>query len=268
MVLVNGKAVQTLSVHDRGLLYGDGLFETLAVRGGRPLQWSRHLARLKRGCARLGIEAPDAECLLEETLRVAAGARRAVVKIVVTRGAGARGYRPGGGPATRIVTAHPSPEHPPAYRRDGVAVRWCATRLGLNPALAGLKHLNRLEQVLARAEWDDPDIAEGLMQDPDGNVIEGTMSNLFAALSGELVTPDLSRCGVAGVMRERVLECAAALAIPCRIRVLGPAELETAREIFLCNSLIGIWSVRRLGERNVPRGPLAARLAAALAEEV
>lgn len=264
-VLINGAPAATLSVHDRGLLYGDGLFETLAVSGGRPLHWPRHLARLQRGCARLGIPAPDSTRLWEEALRVAGGAMRAVVKILVTRGQGARGYRPVSGPATRIVSLHPAPEYPAAHGSAGVAVRWCSTRLGLNPALAGLKHLNRLEQVMARAEWDDPDIAEGLMLDTEGHVIEGTMTNLFAVLGATLVTPDLSSCGVCGITRERILEHARELGIPTRVGVLTPAELAEASEVFLCNSLIGLWPVRSLAGRTLPGGGFAPRLATALA---
>lgn len=266
-VLVNGVPGSAVGADDRGLLYGDGLFETLAVRAGRPLHWERHRARLERGCRRLAIACPDAGVLRAEVERVAGRCARGVVKIVVTRGPGPRGYRPAGGTPTRIVSAHAPPSYPPARARDGVAVRWCATRLGRNPALAGIKHLNRLEQVLAQAERDEPEIAEGLMQDDGGAVIEGTMSNLFAVFDGVLVTPDLSECGVAGITRERILEHAGTLGVPVQVRRIPAAALEAAQELFVCNTLIGIWPIRRLADREFHAGPLARRLAQALGEE-
>ncbi len=266
-VLVNGVPGSGVGADDRGLLYGDGLFETLAVRAGRPLHWERHRARLERGCRRLAIACPDAGVLRAEVEHVAGPFARGVVKVVLTRGPGPRGYRPAAGAPTRIVSAHSPPSYPPARASEGVAVRWCATRLGRNPALAGLKHLNRLEQVLARAEWDEPEIAEGLMQDDGGAVIEGTMSNLFAVFDGVLVTPDLSECGVAGITRERILEHAGALGIAAQVRRIPAEALEAAQELFLCNTLIGIWPVRRLADREFRVGPLVRRLAQALSEE-
>lgn len=125
--------------------------------------------------------------------------------------------------------------------------RICLTRLGQNTALAGIKHLNRLEQVLARREWGDPDIREGLLLDAEGNVVEGTMSNLFAIQGSTLVTPDLTRCGVAGIMRTVVLEQAAGLGLGVSVQPLPLAEVEQADELFLTNSLIGVWPVIGLG---------------------
>ena len=257
MVLVNGQAQDHIAVADRGLHYGDGLFETIAVNGGQPRLWERHCRRLSTGCQRLGIAQPDPEMMFEEACRVCAGIDRGIMKIILTRGAGGRGYRPPqSGQATRIMAMYPWPAYPEANWRQGVAVRVCATRLGRNPALAGMKHLNRLEQVLARSEWDDPHIAEGLMLDDDGHVIAATMSNLFIVTAQGLLTPVLAACGVAGVMRGVVLDLAAELDIAREETPLRLEDLHRADEVFLTNALIGIWPVSRIEQRNYSVGSL------------
>jgi 4-amino-4-deoxychorismate lyase len=260
-VLINGEPATQLSVLDRGFQYGDGLFETIAVSDGRPCLWDRHLNRLQLGCQRLAIPFPDPDLLLDEALQACAGEARSVLKIMLTRGEGGRGYRPAAHPEpNRIVYCTPWPEHPPKASEEGIVARICETRLGQDETLAGIKHLNRLPQIMARKEWDDPAITEGLMLDRDGYVIEGTISNLFLVRDGELITPDLSRCGVAGVMRELVLDSAARLGIPSRIRQIHVDELQQAEALFLTNSLIGIWPIRQLGEQNYRIDALDVRL--------
>lgn len=246
---------------DRGLLYGDGLFETLCVREGRIRLLERHLQRLESSCERLGIALPPIDALRAELLSAAQTQGDGILKLIVTRGAGGRGYRPA--PAmqpTLRLTRHALPEYPAAWRQDGIQVRWCETRLGRNPALAGMKHLNRLEQVLARREWDDPAIVEGLMRDSEGNVVEGTMSNLFCVIAGELLTPRLDACGVAGVMRAWLLDTAAARGIQVRETDLSPAAVEAADELLVCNSVVGIWPVAGLANTRFPVGPVTRQL--------
>jgi len=263
--LVNGKAGVSLPVADRGLQYGDGLFETLALRNGEPLLWDRHVQRLGEGCRRLGLPVPEAGLLREEVTRIAGTEARAVAKIILTRGTAGRGYRAdAAGSATRIVQRLPWPGYPVAAGKEGVAVRWCETQLARQPRLAGMKHLNRLEQVLARAEWQD-DYAEGLMRDTDGLVIEGTKTNLFLVRDdGTVVTPDLSQSGVAGVMRAQVLDSAAALGMRCIIQAVTADMVESAQELFLTNSLIGIWPIRRIDARHYVVGQISQALQAAL----
>jgi 4-amino-4-deoxychorismate lyase len=257
MMLVNGQAQDHIAVADRGLHYGDGLFETIAVKGGQPRLWERHWRRLSTGCRRLGIAQPDPEMLREEARRVSLDVDRGVLKIILTRGAGGRGYRPPHTEqATRIMATYPWPAYPEANWQQGVAVRICTTRLGRNPALAGMKHLNRLEQVLARSEWREPHIAEGLMLDDDGHVIAGTMSNLFIVAAQGLLTPVLAACGVAGVMRSVILDLAAELGIAWQEAPLRLEDLHRADEVFLTNALIGIWPVGRIEQRNYSIGSL------------
>lgn len=266
-MLIDGKDSDQIAADDRGLLYGDGLFETLAVRDGIPQLWDRHMARLTGDCARLGITPPAQELLRCEADRLCAGHARAVLKIIVTRGSGGRGYRPAAQALPRrILSLHSWPDYPAHCWQQGVDVRLCDLRLGSNPRLAGIKHLNRLEQVLARSEWDDAAVAEGLMLDGAGNLIEGTMSNLFLVRDGYLHTPALETCGVAGVMRAHVLALAAQAAIPCVVQPLSLADAAAADEMFLCNSLIGIWPVRRFQGREWIPGPLTRCLQQAVAE--
>ncbi|MFN4284247.1 MAG: aminodeoxychorismate lyase [Alphaproteobacteria bacterium] len=257
-MLIDGVPGDAIQIMDRGLAYGDGVFRTLAVSGGVPEFWPQHMAKLAADCARLAIPAPDAAALAADARALLAGADRAVLKFIVTRGVGGRGYKPPDAPQpTRVALRAAYPAYGPELAERGVVMRLCETRLGQQPRLAGVKHLNRLEQVLARAEWSDPEIAEGLMLDADGRAIEGVMSNLFVVKGSEVVTPDLARCGVAGMTRELLLESA-------RIADVTLEDVRAADELFLTNSLIGVWPVRRFDGRDYPVGPVTRRWAAAL----
>ena len=258
MILVNGKPASSVRVSDRGLQYGDGLFETLAVSHGQCLCMDRHLARLTSGCHALEIPALGETELKSDLRTVSHGVARGVVKIIITRGAGARGYRTSSAATpTRIVSSHPWPPFPPPNRTEGIALRVCRTRLSINTRLAGLKHLNRLEQVLAVNEIDDPRFSEGLMLDTEGVVVEGTMSNLFYVVGGRLRTPELSRCGVHGIIRAEILDWARShLDEPVELTRDKPETVLESEECFVCNSLIGIWPVREIESRKIPLGTM------------
>lgn len=242
--LVNGVESTAISVDDRGLQYGDGLFETMSAQDGRVRNFERHMERLAEGGRRLGFAVPDPKLIADECERALTGLGAGSVKLMVTRGPGPRSYRPPAEPAvTRIVVSSaPKPRNDP---EDGIVVRLCETPLGLNPRLAGLKHLNRLEQVLACAEWNDPGIAEGLMSSVDGRLVCATAANVFLVRSGRLVTPAIRDCGVAGVMRGRVLEAARELGIDAEVIDVRPEDLAAADEVFLTNAITG---VRPVGE--------------------
>jgi 4-amino-4-deoxychorismate lyase len=255
-MFVNGRPCATLGAADRGLAYGDGLFETVRFVGVDAPLWQRHMARLAEGCARLALPPPDVEMLLAEARATRAGLDAAVVRITCTRGEGPRGYAPPAAPSpTRIVAAFPLPSSSAQDYRDGIRVRNCALRLAVQPRLAGIKHLNRLEQVLARAEWNDPAIHEGLLLDADGRVISATMANLFAVLDGVLVTPRLDRCGVAGVARAEILATQAVREVD-----LTPERLAAASELFLSSSVRGILPVRAWDDRCYAIGPVTRAL--------
>jgi 4-amino-4-deoxychorismate lyase len=268
-VLIDGKPGQTISAADRGLHYGDGLFETIAVHDGRPLLWARHISRMQGGCARLGIPCPDGKVLAAEADQLCSGAGLAVLKIIVTRGAGGRGYAPPGEPRPmRVLALHEWPGHPESAWRDGVDAPVCRTRLAPQPALAGIKHLNRLEQVLARQELSASGALEGIMLDVDGFAIEGTMSNLFAVRGDELLTPDLGRCGVEGVVRAEILERgAAAWSLRPVVRPCALEDFLSADEAFLTNSIIGVWPLSSIGGTRLRRGARAAAIARTLHAE-
>ena len=249
MILIDGTAQSTISAQNRGLHYGDGIFETLAVIGNRIRNQARHWARLTEGCTRLGLSLPDTNVLEREVQQLCHDSERAVVKLMVVRGGEKRGYRcDPEAPTQRIVIRENWPEHPPQWRDHGVRIRWCATRLSRNPALAGIKHCNRLEQILARQEWED-EHEEGLMQNEEGNVIEGTMSNVFLLRGQCLTTPSLDSCGVDGVTRQRIIEEAPALGLEVDVRAVACEEFRAAESILLCNAIIGVWSVRQLEEQ-------------------
>lgn len=267
-VWIDGRPAAMLPVTDRGLAYGDGLFETIAVRQGRIALLERHLRRLGEGAERLGMPL-DMERVRSELLAFAAELRHGVAKLIVTRGDGLRGYAPPqDARCRRILSGNPAPAYPARHRLDGIHLYPCATRLAEQPRLAGLKHLNRLEQVLARAEWQDPRYAEGLMCDLSGRPIEGVFSNLFVVRDGELLTPALTRCGVAGVMRAEILDRAAAAGIATRVCDLEFAELTAADEVFLCNSQYGIWPVVAFETHVWPVGELTRKLQLLLADVV
>lgn len=256
-MLINGAAQETISPLDRGFAYGDGLFETLRVVHGRAPLWQRHMQRLAEGCNRLHLPPPDADILAQEVEKISADLECAVVRITITRGLGTRGYAlPLQTMPTRVIAAFPFVPMATDSYTHGIRVRWCATRLALQPLLAGIKHLNRLEQVLARAEWNEAEIFEGLICDTNGRVICATAANIFCVREGRLITPDLSRCGIAGVARAVVLDHFDDV----EIRDLLPEELMQTNEIFLCNSVRGILPVNRLADKSYAIGPLTCEL--------
>ncbi|WP_085655164.1 MULTISPECIES: aminodeoxychorismate lyase [unclassified Pseudomonas] len=257
---VDGLPADALSLKDRGLAYGDGLFETIAVRGGQPLLLDRHLTRLADGCMRLAI-ATDVELIRHELQSYAAAMGEGVLKLILTRGDGLRGYAPDpSAQGRRILQGNPPAAYPAAHAEQGIRLFPCSTRLSIQPLLAGLKHLNRLEQVIARAEWQDSEHAEGLMLDRAGRVIEGVFSNLFLVRDGALITADLKRCGVAGVMRAEILFQAESLGIPVQITDIPLEQLQWADEVFVCNSVYGVWPVRACAALSWPVGPLTRKL--------
>ena len=268
MILVNGRPAATVDALDRGLAYGDGVFRTLRTQDGRPLWWRDHYAKLAVDCAALMLACPDESVLHGEVCRVAETGE-GVVKIMLTRGSGARGYAPPQEQAaTRIALSAPLPVYAQAGAPEAITARWCSLRLARQPRLAGIKHLNRLENVLARAEWSDPGIFEGLLCDDRGAVIGGVMSNLLIIKNGELFTPDLGECGVAGVARTRVLRAAPRLGIPVHIDRLPPAAILAADEVMLCNSVIGVRRVASLDDVTWPPAGWSAPLNNALYEDV
>jgi len=242
--LVDGEISDRVSAADRGLHYGDGLFETMAVFRGQPRFWQSHIDRLGKGCEQLGMPVCPQAVLLREVQTVSAGQRSCVVKVILTRGAFGRGYVAGSPALTnRVVCSYPWPQDPGNLVETGIRTRICDLRLGIQPALAGIKHLSRLEQVTARAEWDDNSIHEGILLDREDHVISAISSNMFLVHSGRMFTPRLDRCGVRGVMRGALLN---AFRDRCEQRRITLDMLLEAEEVFVCNAVRGIFPVTRI----------------------
>ena len=256
---INGQQCDQLPVNDRGLAYGDGVFETIRISQQGPVLFQGHMQRLQEGLQRLAIE-HDWPLLLSQIESYpglqpsASGFINGVVKIIVTRGSGGRGYGVlnVAGPNC-IVSFHEAPQYPAEYARNGVDVFHCQTRLAQDAMLAGIKHLNRLSQVMARQEWH-ADFQEGLMQDTNGNVIEGVFSNVFIVKDEKLFTPKLDLCGVNGVMRQWLMQQFQSQGYPVVETSVTLSHFELADECFFCNSVFGIWPVKRFGNRHWPVG--------------
>jgi UPF0755 protein len=254
-MLINGVYSHQVDQTDRGFQYGDGLFETIAIIDGQASFLELHLARLQNDCIRLKIPFPGNELLSLEVEKLTKNSDKAVLKIILTRGVGGRGYRqPDLIKTTRVLSLHPYRDYPINYRNEGIHARFCDIRLGLNPALAGIKHLNRLEQILARSEWDDPTIQEGIMLDFNDHVIEGTMTNLFYVKDDNIYTATLSLSGVSGIMRSIIMSLCASHQLTVIEHDFNQADLLAADEIFVCNSIINIWPVTELATTHFPVG--------------
>ena len=261
----DGNSIDALPIDDRAIHYGDGLFETIAIRAGSPRLWHLHIDRLRYGCERLAIAMPPEENLhtgLQQAINESGiDSGYALAKIIITAGSGRRGYRRPDSGQGRVLTAVYSAQRlAPAGYRKGVATVRCATALAEQPALAGIKTLNRLEQVVARNEWHDPDVHEGLMCDTAGRLICGTMSNVFVVHDQSIITPILDRCGVAGVMRRHVIDTLHADGINANEDDIHWDDAMLVDEVFLTNSQYGVLPVRQCGEQRWAVGPVTREL--------
>jgi 4-amino-4-deoxychorismate lyase len=237
-VLIDGEAEDRVEVANRGLNYGDGVFSTVLVHEGLPIWWEEHVARLRRGCEALLMRMPDADLLGAEAERLCRGQMRGVLKVTLVRGGRGRGYAPTLGMPTQRI-------------------------LALHPRLAGIKHLNRLENVLARAACMPGVHQEGLMRDTHGVPVCATAGNIFVVRRGQLKTPSLRQCGVEGICRGWALSRA-----DVEIATLQDSDIENADELFVCNSVRGILPVARLGLCDWRPGPVTAALCSLLWSEV
>lgn len=265
--LINGRSDIVISPMDRGFAYGDGVFRTLRVQHGTPDHWTLHYKKLVEDCNVLGIVCPSADLLLADIERLFTSGEDAIAKIIVSRGEGERGYAvPVLAQPTRVVIKAPFPHYPETNFNEGVQLHLCNLRLSYQPQFAGIKHLNRLENVMARMEWTNNTIADGLLLDEKSRAIECTMSNVFARFGKSLVTPDLSLCGVAGITRGRILKVALRLGLSVKVADLSLDKLMQADEIITCNSLYGAWQVIALNRQNWQSQDLAMKLRQILQE--
>lgn len=264
--LINGSFNGVISALDRGLAYGDGIFRTLKIRNGIPAHWPLHYQKLVEDCSAIGIVCPSADVLMSDFNQLFVPDEVvSVAKIIITRGEGERGYKPSPiASPMRVVTKSTLPDYPESNFTEGVHLYVCETRIGHQAKLAGVKHLNRLENVLARMEWSEPELADGIMLDIEGNVIECTAANIFARFDDVLVTPKLDLCGVAGITRMQILSRAPTLNLNTKIEKMDLKKLLSADEIILSNSLYGAWQVRSIANEKWKQQTLAANIREAI----
>lgn len=268
--LINGSFDQAISAFDRGFAYGDGVFRTMQIRNGLPVNWPLHYQKLVADCAVIGIVCPSAELLMNDLQQLFPvnefdENEIKVAKIIITRGEGDRGYAPPAVTApTRAVIKSAMPQYAALNYAQGVNLRVCEIRLATQPKLAGIKHLNRLENVLARMEWREDAIFDGLLLDQQGHVIECTMSNIFARFDKKLVTPNLTLCGVAGITRQRILWLESVLSLTVEVTSITLDQLLQADEVIICNSLYGAFQVNSIGAKSWPQQKLASIIRNAL----
>lgn len=271
--IVNGSFDYAISPLDRGFVYGDGVFRTMIIRNGLPECWPQHYQKLVADCAAIKIVCPSAELLISDlqqlfTEQEVTENSVAVVKIIITRGEGERGYAP---PAItsplRVLIKADVPIYPKSYFNEGVNLHVCQTPIATMPLLAGVKHLNRLENVLARMEWTDQNILDGIMLDSDQQVIECTSANIFICNGNTLTTPSLNLCGIAGVTRQRVIDLAHFIGLTVTIEPFKLERLLAADAVIITNSLYGAFQVKSLQQKNWAMTSLAADLRQILQEK-
>lgn len=263
--LIDGEISNQLPVTDRGFLYGHGVFETIACETGEPVFWPLHLERLFEGCQRLGLKLPDENVLLSDLQTVCAGKPLSVVRICITAIASQRGYaitKPVD--IRRIISCHPWPADVELPRLKGISIPIAEYRLAHNRALAAIKHCNRLEQVLASSEPAVQAAGEAILLDHDSFVISALSANLFLVFGEQLITPRLDRCGVHGVTRAAILKN---FGHRCEKRRVTKELLNEADELFICNSVRGIWPLTGVGEQKFNIGPVTRELQDWLAQQ-
>ncbi len=259
-VLINGQAADAIPVSDRGLAYGDGVYRTFLIQAKTPLLWSQQYQKLSADCAKLALQLPPQSQLLAEIQQLCPDHGDYVGKVMVTRGLAGRGYQiPPQFECNRIVMLSPYVA-PQSRIQQGLNMFVCQLRLATQPSLAGIKHLNRLENVLARSENTDPDIHEGLLLDMQDQVIECTSGNLFARYQDQLITPALSHCGVAGVMRDWLLDNAAQFGLQAKVGELHLAQLLLADELIMTNSVLGAIQIKQIQHKIWPALSLAQQI--------
>jgi 4-amino-4-deoxychorismate lyase len=269
LALVDGAESSMHSVLDRGFAFGDGVFETMLFIGGKLVFEHLHLERLQEGCRRLSISIDSERIRSDIAVALsrleALSVDRAVVKVTVTRGVGGRGYAaPDSLLPTLVVGVFPQPQNIASHARQGVLMLLCEHRLSSNSVLAGIKHLNRLDNVLAKLECQQANTDDGIVCDQSGRVVEAVSSNIFIRFHAQWVTPLLESCGVLGVTRRVIMENL----LDCKEAHITVEQLLAADEVFVCNSVNGIWPVRKIDDVDYKVGDTTLRLQAELQEMI
>ncbi|MBC3767844.1 aminodeoxychorismate lyase [Neptunicella marina] len=251
MLLVDSNPESQIPTTDRAMQYGDGCFTTILVEQGKPQLFSAHLQRLQNACSRLDITIANWTDIEAACLQKAAAITDGVLKVLISRGSGGRGYLPPQQPLPRVLfSTHELPAHYTSWQTSGIRLGLAKHRLAVSASLGGLKHLNRLEQVLIKTDWPDDKPDDVLVCDHDGFMIESSASNIFWLKNGIWFTPELNNCGVEGVMRNHVAQCFEQFNIPLNIVKTKVCELESANAVFICNSLMKIVPVTQFNQHH------------------
>ena len=257
MFQVNGKLTNKINIKDRSVQYGDGVFETIAVKAQLLEFWKEHYQRLNRGCKVLRIKCPSELFLKREINNFIKKIKKKkfILKIIISRGEGGRGYQPPEkSKPTRIIGVYSWPNYPKINYKKGVKLGVCKMRISSQPYLSKIKHLNRLEQIIARSEWKKKNISESIMLDFNDNIIEGTMSNIFGVKKNVYYTPSTTLSGIEGIMRNKILQFLKKTKKKYKIKKINLKELLNFDEVFICNSVFGIWAVRQIEKKKFPFG--------------
>jgi 4-amino-4-deoxychorismate lyase len=246
LCLVNGIQQNHIDIESRGLAYGDGIFTTAKISHGKVEYLNQHIERLTVGCEKLGISAPSANELTSQLISIAKNYTLAVLKVIISARSGGRGYaRALNNPHDVIIMIHDFPTHYEAHARTGITLGLSNQQIGINPMLGGLKHLNRLEQVLLRQELLVSDVDDLLVTNINNEVIEATSANVFFFLNEQLYTPDVSQSGVNGIMRQAILKCYPNTII----KVVSLDDIRQAQAIFACNCVMGVIPIANFNKK-------------------
>lgn len=262
MFLINGIPQETLPASDRAIQFGDGCFTTARIVAGQVCLLDAHLQRLQQACEKLLIPFVEWAALQREMVELARGNDRGVLKVIISRGSGGRGYSAANClHPTRLLSVSAWPVHYDGWRREGITLELSPVRLGRNPQLAGIKHLNRLEQVLIRTHLEQTDADEALVLDSEGFITECCAANLFWRQGKDVFTPRLDQAGVNGLMRQFCLQQLAHSGYRVVDVHAREAALAEADEMVVCNALMPVVPVRQYGSQRFSSRELYAFLA-------
>lgn len=261
MIWVNGVLQGSIDPSDRGLAYGDGLFATMRTSHDGILFFNTHQSRLTDGAARLGFEWRMGSALYQQLEDLARQYPHHCIKLLVSRGVGGRGYTPPQAVnVTEVVSVHPIPSHYAHWQKNGINLKTSPVRLSIQPLLAGIKHLNRLEQVLIKAQLLPSNVDDWLVLDTEAKVIESSMANIFFIKDNEVITPSLAQCGVSGVMREQVINALLEQQSNIQCLPFGAERLGEFDSAFITNSVLGVVDVLAIDSLKFTRSPITANL--------
>ena len=260
IVLVDGVLESEISIFNRNMQFGDGLFETCVSKGNNILFWQRHLSRLNRGCEKLNIKKIAESVWLEDIKKALSLSleKNCIIKLILSRGNSLRGYSYSEDiEPVRVVIVSEIKKTKSKY---SVSLEYASSGFHSNPKLAGIKHCNRLEQILARANMEGDEV---IMLDENQNIVSVTQGNIYFIFGNKLLTPKLDRCGVVGSRRSLILELARSINLEVDEDTISIEQAEKANEVFISNSLIGIQSVSSIGSYYLNNNPLTKEIKAA-----